>query len=227
MFFLPTLKHFGPKEHLKHKQQLNMPTMSNMMWAPGRLEGCLQGSREGETGLFWKIFGQAVQAHPRIPGEMTKHVHKSLSKIEISFVWHSCTAVFRDIFVCQGSARLSFAVSRKAVPRIAPLFWQEGISYVALDLPGFEAPTKFVLNFRLWHSSPVAGSWCLGGAKPFSHVWFQHWFLVGFFKDSYFKQCQPQDLPTQTAQLWSPHTSHFSNATTETCLWPCPMLHDA
>lgn len=74
---------------------------------------------------------------------MTKHVHKSLSKIEISFVWHSCTAAFRDIFVCQGSARLSFA----------PLFWcQEGISYVALDLPGFEAPvtklSKFVLNFR-------------------------------------------------------------------------------
>ena len=80
---------------------------------------------------------------------MTKHVHKSLSKIEISFVWHSRTAAFRDIFVCQGSARLSFAVSRKAVPRTAPLFWcQEGISYVALDLPGFEAPvTKFVLNF--------------------------------------------------------------------------------
>ena len=80
---------------------------------------------------------------------MTKHVHKCLSKIEISFVWHSCTAAFRDIFVCQGSARLSFAVSRKAVPRTAPLFWQEGISYVALDLPGFEAPvTNFVLNFR-------------------------------------------------------------------------------
>ena len=63
------------KEHLEHKQQLNMPTMSNMMWALGRLEGCLQGSREGETGLFWKIFGQAVQAHPRIPGEIFMDMH--------------------------------------------------------------------------------------------------------------------------------------------------------
>ena len=36
------------------------------------------------------------------------------------------------------------------MPRNAPLFWcQAGISYVALDLPGFEAPvTKFVFHFR-------------------------------------------------------------------------------
>lgn len=160
---------------------------------------------------------------------MAKHVHKCLSKIEISFVWHSCTAAFRDIFVCQGSARLSFAVSRKAVPRTAPLFWcQEGISYVALDLPGFEAPvTKFVLNFDFDTAHLLQGPDAWEVRSP-SSMWFQHWFLVGFFKDSYFKQCQPQDVPSQTAQLWIPHTSHFSNATTETCLWPCSrMLHDA
>ncbi len=111
----------------------------------GRLEGCLQGSREGETGLFWKMFGQAVQGPPRVPGQ-----------IFIGYAWQSNTInvcpkeAFRDIFFGQGLERLSFAVSRKAVPRNAPLFWcQAGISYVALDLPGFEAPvTKFVFHFR-------------------------------------------------------------------------------